>query len=86
MLRTKAADGINKNGGRRSDNNGGDPDVRSLVDLVNMLHTSENPLWDLVRFEARVHMLSGVPTPARKTHRRPLFVFFSGAHHNKKLK
>ncbi len=28
-----------------------DPDVNSLVDLVNLLHSSDNPLWELVRFE-----------------------------------
>lgn len=30
-----------------------DPGVRSLVDLVELLHASENPLWDLIRFEVR---------------------------------
>lgn len=29
----------------------GDPGVNSLVDLVNLLHGSDNPLWELVRFE-----------------------------------
>lgn len=35
---------------------GGDssvPDVKSLEDLVELLHTSDNPLWDLIRFEVR---------------------------------
>lgn len=31
----------------------GDPGVRSLVDLIELLHASENPLWDLIRFEVR---------------------------------
>lgn len=30
-----------------------DPGVRSLVDLIELLHASENPLWDLIRFEVR---------------------------------
>lgn len=28
-----------------------DSEVESLVDLVNLLHNSDNPLWELVRFE-----------------------------------
>lgn len=28
-----------------------DPTVHSLVDLVELLHESENPLWELIRFE-----------------------------------
>lgn len=35
-----------KGGGESSD-----PEVKSLVDLVNLLHGSDNPLWELVRFE-----------------------------------
>lgn len=30
-----------------------DSQVNSLVDLVKLLHSSDNPLWDLVRFEVR---------------------------------
>ncbi|CAM9294340.1 unnamed protein product [Ectocarpus fasciculatus] len=30
-----------------------DPGVHSLVDLVKLLQVSENPLWELVRFEGR---------------------------------
>lgn len=30
-----------------------DSEVGSLVDLVKLLHTSDNPLWELVRFEVR---------------------------------
>lgn len=35
-------------GGRSNDS-----EVESLVDLVKLLHNSDNPLWELVRFEVR---------------------------------
>eukprot|EP00903_Cladosiphon_okamuranus_P017091 g15748.t2 len=37
-----------RGGGRSSDS-----EVKSLVDLVKLLHNSENPLWELLRFEGR---------------------------------
>lgn len=41
-------------GGSGSGGSGNDdPGVRSLVDLIELLHASENPLWDLIRFEVR---------------------------------
>lgn len=44
-----AAGGGSGSGGSGND----DPGVRSLVDLIELLHASENPLWDLIRFEVR---------------------------------
>lgn len=32
-----------------------DPGVHSLVDLVKLLEVSENPLWELVRFEVQLY-------------------------------
>lgn len=42
-----AGNGGSGNGGNGND----DPGVQSLVDLIELLHASENPLWDLIRFE-----------------------------------
>ena len=45
--RGTAVDGLG--GGASND----DLQVESLVDLVNLLRNSDNPLWELVRFEVR---------------------------------
>lgn len=42
--------GVGKGGGSGG---GGDPDVCSMVDLIKLLHESEHPVWDLLRFEVR---------------------------------
>lgn len=44
-----AAGGGDGLGGGRGGSNG--VEVDSLVDLVKLLHNSDNPLWELVRFE-----------------------------------
>ena len=49
-------------GGGGSGSGGGgndDPGVRSLVDLIELIHASENPLWDLIRFEVRHRNITG---------------------------
>lgn len=38
-------------GNRGRQNGGGDPGVVNLVDLVELLSSSEDPVWELVRFE-----------------------------------
>lgn len=40
-----------ENRGRHNGGGHGDPDVLTLVDLVELLSSSEDPVWELVRFE-----------------------------------
>lgn len=42
-----------KTSGRAGGGSGDDPGVKSLVDLVELLETSDNPLWELIRFEVQ---------------------------------
>lgn len=48
-------------GGAGGGSGSGDPGVRSLVDLIELLHASDNPLWDLIRFEVRIGTCHTVP-------------------------
>lgn len=43
---------------RARQNGGSDPGVLSLVDLVELLSSSEDPVWELVRFEVGLMLLT----------------------------